>query len=227
MRTTKATFSSSSTTRIRGRIAAVWPEKIEVAWRVPVGPMNACRARRHWRTTSTPNEGSLWIPDARDGAPAIRRLAMALTPSGNPRDSCIDVTEPPVTLRLHEHHSPLPSGRIEPKPARPGADRSLRHRSRPHCVQRRRQQRGNETDDGEVIDFKIVRLVVLGVPEVLVQARIEVASPRSQRRSAGRFLRWQATCWCPRRLRRQFESPSRTQAMRQPAAKGRVPWRIR
>ena len=76
----------------------------------------------------------------------------------------------------------------------------------------------------------------LGLPSVPVQARAEVARPRRiERRSAGGLLRWHAAefwwhaaeFWWLRRLRRQFESPSRTQAMCEISAKGRVPGRSR
>ena len=186
-----------------------------------MGPMNARPARRHWRTTSTPNEGSLWIPDPTEGAPAIRRLAIALMPSGNPRDSWIDVTGLPVTLPPYEHHSPLPSRHTSPRAAPGRALRTLRPRPRlhprPHGLDQRHQRCGNAADgrQAERQAQAIERKVVLGLPKMPVQARAEVARPRRiERRSAGGFLRWHAAeFWW---LRWLLVAPAASAAIRKP-----------
>jgi len=204
--------------------------------------MNARRPVRRWQATSTPNESPCRYPMPEQGA-AVRRLAIAQMPSGNPQDSWIGVTGPPVTLAPYEHHSLLPSRHTSPRAAPGRALRTLcplpRLHPRPHVLDQRHQRCGNAADgrQAERQAKAIERKVVLGLPKMPVQARAEIARPRRiERRSAGGLLRWRAAefwrlqwhtteFWWLRRLRRQFESPSRTQAMRQPAAKGRVPGR--
>ena len=126
-----------------------------------------------------------------NGPPAIRRMAIAQMPSGNPRDSWIGVTGPPVTLAPYEHHSPHPSRHTSPRAAPRRALRTLRPRPRlhprPHGLDQRNQRCGNAANgrQAERQAQAIERKVVVGLPSVPVQARAEVARPRRiERRSA-------------------------------------------
>ena len=155
-------------------------------------------------------------------APAICWLGIAPIPSGNPRGSWIDVTDLPVTLAPYEHHSPLPSRHTSPRAAPGRALRTLRPRPRlhprPHGLDQRHQRCGNAADgrQAERQAQAIERKVVLGLPTMPVQARAEVARPRSfERRSAVGILRWHAAeFWWLRRLRRLrgFGGNSKAQA---------------
>ena len=159
-------------------------------------------------------------------------------PSGNPRVSWIGITDPPVTVAPYDHHSPLASRHTCTRAAPGRALRALRPVSRVHSclhsLNQRHQRCGNAADGRQAQGIE--RKVALGLPSVPVQARPEVAhSRRIERRSAVGLLRWHAAelrwhaaeSWWIRRLRCQFENPGCTQAMRQPAAKGRVPGRSR